>query len=302
MKLRVFSRAVVLFVVVFVLSSCPFFNSTKNLDIILNSRDLYTEESYDKALSESVDEEFELIDNLDYSDNGTDYTATQMTCSIEDWGISEIRQTEDMVAFGLDEATLYAGGLVKGSAFEDGNFTPITIPRAGGTIFVTGLQKEPGELYSIELDEITGANVNQAIKDIIVRDSIPGTTANASFRLMQTYSYKHLMFSLGIDARYGKGTVAADLEAKTQTEKNTIVMKFVQKYYDVYFEHPETAVSVFRDGISYSDAENQITSDNPPLYVSKVSYGRIVFFVFESEYNAADIKAAVKYADRKSVV
>src|SRR5690606_7008653 len=57
---------------------------------------------------------------------------------------------------------------------------------------------------------------------------------------------------------------------------------------------PETATAVFRDEERFQDPDDQIDVDNPPLYVSQVAYGRIVYLVAQSDYSAQDLDAALK--------
>jgi hypothetical protein len=252
---------------------------------IAGSGDLFTEDPYDKALSDPVTETVEP----------EDISSPTYVCTTTQWGTSEIRDLTERAALGQDES-IYPGALLQGQSFQDGSFTPITISRSGGTIYMTGLTLDSEAQISRKLNKISGSAVNQAISDIILDSDVQGTAAEASFSVVQTYSSDHMFFSLGVDARYGAGSMSADLSMDTTSQKNYILMKFTQKYFDIVFEDPEKATSVFKDGSSFDDSENQIGKDNPPLYVSRVSYGRQVFFVAESEYNASTVKAALEGA------
>ena len=219
------------------------------------------------------------------------------TCTTTGWGKEEVRKLTDTVGLNLSGATIYPGALIRGKNFKDGNFTAITIPRSGGTISMSGVKLAPNAIYKKDIDEITRANVKQAIEDIL-SDEVQGTAANASYQEETTYDYNHLTFELGIDARYGLGTMESDLKIDKSKTKNYVFSKFTQVYYDVTYQDPELSTSVFRDGANFSDPEGQIGAENPPLYVSKVSYGRMVFFVAESEHESTEVEAALKAAVR----
>lgn len=222
-----------------------------------------------------------------------------ITCTTQEWSASDVRRLSDRTALGVDVGIVYPGALVQGMDFESGGFTPITIPRAGGTIVMEGITLEPGASYSRDLEVVSPANVQNAIKDILGDYIEGGTTANYGDDFRQTYSYEHMLFTLGLDARYGIGSMEADLSIDTEKTTNYLFYKFQQKFYDVVFEAPEQATSVFRDGAAFAEpdpASPQIAAGNPPLYVHKVSYGRIVYFVAESQYSAQDVEATLRAA------
>ncbi|MEM9776670.1 MAG: thiol-activated cytolysin family protein, partial [Chloroflexota bacterium] len=213
---------------------------------------------------------------------------------------SDVRDLTDRLAFGTDVGIVYPGALIQGNSYLNGTFTPITIPRSGGTITMEGVTLLPGSSYSRDISEMSPDEVQDAIKNILESyDPDGGTTANYGDDFRQTYSYEHMLFTLGVDARYGIGSMEADLSIDTEKETNYVFYKFQQKFYDVVYTAPESSTSVFRDGDNFAEPDPlspQIGPGNPPLYVHKVSYGRIVYFVAESEYNSTDIEATLRAA------
>ncbi|MBX2883408.1 MAG: thiol-activated cytolysin family protein [Granulosicoccus sp.] len=251
--------------------------------------------------------EFTLLEEFDRGDPSqppetvTDIpvsTNVTASCTTQGWGASKVRELTNVVGLGLSGTTLYPGALLQGRDYENGQFVPITIPRSTGNLYMTGLVLDPGAQYQATDIPISGGNVNQAIQELITDYNVQGTTANASYEEQQTYSYESMLFDLGIDARYGLAKMEADLNIDSSKARNYVYSKFTQVFYDIVFEDPELDSSVFRDGASYSDPEGQIGPGNPPLYVSKVSYGRMVFFVAESEHDAQEVRVALNAAVR----
>ena len=105
-----------------------------------------------------------------------------------------------------------------------------------------------------------------------------------------------LLFDLGVDVRYGAVSVNGQLSTNTSTTKNYVFAVFRQKFYDVSFQAPAMPTDVFRDHENFTDPLNQIVPGNPPLLVSKVSYGRMILFRAESEQSTSDISAALNAA------
>lgn len=222
-------------------------------------------------------------------------------CTTADINESVIREISDSVALQTGFDSIYPGAIIQGRGLLNGNFTPVTIPRAGGTIYMTGLKLSQGSSYYKNLPTISPSTVKQAIEDTIVSENVQGTAAEASYSLVQVYDESHLYFELGLDARYKVAQISGNFQFTQNSKKNFILMKFTQKYYDVIFEDPELSTSVFRDGRNFQDPEQQIFPGNPPLYVSKVSFGRQVFFLMETEFTKTDIEAAVSAAYNKGI-
>lgn len=229
-----------------------------------------------------------------------------ITCTTQEWSASDVRKLTDRLAFGADVGIIYPGALIQGNSFHNGTFTPISIPRSGGTITMEGVTLLPGSSYSRNVAEMSPSEVQDAVKSILESyDPAGGTVANYGDDFQQTYSYEHMLFTLGVDARYGIGEMEADLSIDTTKKTNYVFYKFQQKFYDVVYQTPEKSTSVFRDGGNFTEPDPnspQIAPGNPPLYVSKVSYGRIVYFVAESQYNSQQIEATLRAAvDSKAV-
>lgn len=259
---------------------------------IADAGELYTEPSYGQALSSSTKESITPFPaGIPVPDSKTGH----YSCTTTKWGASEVRSLVDRAILNQGSEVIYPGALLQGKFLEAGGYTPVTIPRSGGKIFLTGLKLSPNAIYSKELAQVSASNIQQGIQDILSTDVV-GTAADASFSVEQVYNENHLLFNLGLDARFSDVGLKVSLGIDNLGKKNYILMKFAQKFYDVNFEDPILSTSVFKDGANFQDPEGQIAANNPPLYVSKVSYGRVVYFLLESEYTALQVKTALEVA------
>src|SRR5262249_62422183 len=53
---------------------------------------------------------------------------------------------------------------------------------------------------------------------------------------------------------------------------------------------------MFAPSVGLADVQEKIDADHPSVYVSSVTYGRMVVFTFESEYSAQELGAALDFA------
>ena len=217
-------------------------------------------------------------------------------CSVQNWSESRQKSLSDVVALS-DQNHIYPGALLQGGTFAAGSFSPITIPRAGGTLTLSGLVLA-GAHYTTSVEEVSLAKVTDAVADLLQNNEILGTRADASVVTSQVYSAEHFNLTFGVDiAASGlPASISGELNVDTTSTDNLVVLQFTQVYYTMSFEPPQYAWSVFRDGKDFDDPQDQIGEGNPPLYVDNVKYGRQIFLFFRSSYGAQQVEAALKGA------
>ncbi|MBN1346067.1 MAG: thiol-activated cytolysin family protein [Phycisphaerae bacterium] len=187
----------------------------------------------------------------------------------------------------------YPGQLIRGQYFDAGQFVPITIPRAGGSILLSGLFGKSGS-WGRTVPEVAPTGISDAISSILRDNQITGTAACGSVQMYSAETSEELAVNLGVDVSFLSGSVKSEVDTNRSASQSITVVYFTQVYYTVDFETPVLQTSVFRDGENFDDPENQIGAGNPPLYISSVKYGRQVFLVLKSAYSSLDVQATLK--------
>lgn len=218
-------------------------------------------------------------------------------CKCKPWSEIVIKNMDNTINLSDDYGVMYPGSIIQGKCLvEDGDFVPVGIERGNGTIYLTNLVKEPEAKYT-KILTITPSGVNQAINDLLTENSISGTAAKIVFSVNQVYSNEHLMFALGLDAKYNDFGLNTTLNIDRQSTENHVIVNFSQVFYEVNFEiptaHPE---EVFVYDSLIEDAHNDIIPGNPPLVLSQVRYGRQVILLISSQLSASDVKASLQAA------
>jgi hypothetical protein len=194
---------------------------------------------------------------------------------------------------------LWPGNLIQGKYLQEGQFTPITARRAGGTLTISGLTFEgPDAKTSIDIsdqDRMRESTVSTAINKLLSQ-KILNTQATSSFQASSVYSSEQMAFAMGVDGRFSTVSFKASMSVDTSGKKNTVLARFTQIYYTVDFEDPETRYSVFAKGRDFDVEDDQLGGDNPPLYIKQVSYGRTLYFLASSTESSTAIKAALEGA------
>ena len=209
--------------------------------------------------------------------------------------LQETRQYDKIVAYAANSESLWPGALVAGDSIYSGLFTPMVFDRAPLT-FSVGLENLDGRKSgTMELPSLSAYRDEVgAILDTAILGSTP---ANIYSEIEQVHSEEQLSLALGVDVSWGLGTASIESSfdwAQTETRSRFLV-KFVQSYYTVDVDSPGVPSDVFAPRVTLQEIQTRITPANPPVYVSSITYGRMVMFTFESEYSAEEMNAALEF-------
>ncbi len=226
-----------------------------------------------------------------------------LRCNEVAYTAKQVRQLINMAGSDGTTGKIYPGAIIQGGNLQAGQFTEVTIPKAGGMLFLSGLSRDNSVVEQvIEVESYTAGEVQNAIDGYLAQigSSVRATTADFGLFIEETNSNEEFYFHLGLDARFKLNKVAAQMAIEKERTGSLVTMQFTQKYYSVFINTPETMFSLFRDGPDARDLEGQIGPNNPPLYVSRVDYGRQIFFRAESTASTKDVKTILQAASRQT--
>jgi len=224
--------------------------------------------------------------------------ANTIVCSAAPLTETAVRELTDAPAL-AKEPNIYPGSLLQGKELAQGRFTPISGPKTtGATLSIDGLTFASDEAdYSISVDDLKPSTVKNQIMKLTHQKIAPGSTqAQLTYSLKQVYSLDQLAFEAGVDIRFAKGAFASNFKVNSDAKKTSTLMRFQQIYYTISVDPFGYPFNAFADGEQFKDVMNQIGDDNPPLYVSSVSYGRVVYLLVTSTSSSLEVQAALEAA------
>lgn len=207
-----------------------------------------------------------------------------------------VKSLDEIIAVGTNQGKMWPGALIQGNSLETGDLKLINAKRAPITInsdlIINNTFREIAVPNSV--------NVQQAIAEMQIEagNMEEGNQAGAgqmSFEISESATFSQSMLSMGISGGFtepqsqvglsGSAEVSQTRDAKT----HTIVAKFIQKKFTVRLADDliSNASEFFDDSTIMNDINNMETngelgSDNIPLYIESVTYGRILLFTLES--------------------
>lgn len=202
------------------------------------------------------------------------------------------RDLGEIVAFSPNADALWPGSIVRRERLHEGVLTPVTLPRAPGTLTLTGhdIAGEPFErVESPGLDSVAHA------KSRLLERSVPGTTpAQVSVQYATLHSVEQAALEVGVSASWLGSSVRGQFDKAGESRQTTLMVRFVQKYYDLSFAPPSGASGV----VEASATKAGLPEDGGRSlgYVSTVSYGRMALLTITSSRSAEEIRSAFELA------
>ena len=210
--------------------------------------------------------------------------------------LRETRQYDRIVAYAANSDALYPGAIIGADSVVSGLFTQIVLPRAPATISVS-LENLAGSKQAVVADPSL-SSYRDALSSILDAEITGSTPANLYSEIEQVHDEKQLNMALGVQASWGLGiaSLKSSFDFNKQDVRSRYVVRYTQAYYTVDLDAPSSPSALLAPGTSLADVQDKMDGQRPPVYVSSVTYGRMVLFTFESQYSAEEMQAALDFA------
>jgi thiol-activated cytolysin len=210
--------------------------------------------------------------------------------------LKETRQYDKIVAYAANSDSLWPGAMVGGQSVYSGLFNQIVLPRKPLTISVS-LENLDGAKSAV-LPDPSLASFRDAVSGIVSQSVTGATPANIYSEIEEVHSDKQLALAMGADVSWlgGAASIAASFNWSSQDTRSRYLVRYTQAYYTVDVDAPGSPTDFLDPSVQLDDVQAVMNDGNPPLYVSSVTYGRMVVFTFESQYSAQELGAALDFA------
>ena len=187
---------------------------------------------------------------------------------------------------------IYPGSIIDGASIADGRYLPILAPRKPMRISTSIIGSAEAAGATVQNPSLS--NIRQAFVPLLSQDNTAGLQppANIVLSVRELYNSREFSLALGVNIMAQvTPTIAAGLGAsfgiETSTRRHSYITRFAHRYFSVDVDLPANPSDFFEE---YPN----IPSGAVPVYVSSVSYGRMVLFNMKSSSDSTEIKAAIE--------
>ena len=221
------------------------------------------------------------------------------SCTVTNY--SETRLYDRIVAFAANSDSMWPGAVLAGDSIYSGLFTQVPLDRKTMAVSIS-LESLDG-LKSRLLKRPSLSSFRDAMTDILRAEVVGATPANIYAEIDQVHSEEQLALALGASAKWpgSFSSISASFNFSRENTRSRFLVKYTQAYYTVDVDPPSRPAGWWTDDVSIGDIKTRFSDGNPPVYVSSVTYGRMIVFTFESDYSAQEMGAALEFAYRGGV-
>ncbi len=192
---------------------------------------------------------------------------------------------DELLALDPTSDVIYPGALVKGESIPTGEYLPIVANRDSITLSIS-LQNITGS-PTIKIGDPKLSSVREGIKKILDQEVNGATPAKINYEISQVYSKEQLNLALGVNYRSAGTKVSSSFDFESSTYKYKYILKFLQVYYTIDMDIPSDPSELFTELPDLASL-----GSTSPVYVSTVTYGRMIIYTIESNYSKTEIDAA----------
>jgi hypothetical protein len=233
----------------------------------------------------------ELLGNDTYECTTTRYTVTDTPAKI--------------VMYSPDVEILWPGALIQGQSHRDGDGVGsllglVIAERAPIRVSIPSLANEDN--FRVVADP-NQATVSQAIGSMIgaATTAALATPSSITFNVKVCHSEKEFALGMNVSGRYFGFRAAANADFSHNASETTVAAHFYEKMYEVVVEPPQIPGAFFSAAFTQEKLDQQVAlgrigPDNLPVYVSNVTYGRMMTFTLTSTASQDTIQAAINAA------
>lgn len=211
---------------------------------------------------------------------------------------------QKLMLHGIDNAITWPGALLQGASYRDGSLRSLSLDkqhRAPLTVVIKDVYNNSDGSSYRAVENPSFGTVTDAVSDIIVtanEDDLP-LGGSVDYRFEETKDVSRFMLRSRVSARYGIASGSLSAGINKSSSHRTVVINLVQKLFDVEVEEPPTSDAWFSEeffegGLQDKKDRGEISDINPPVYVSKVTYGRMLTYTMTTTASSADIRAMLQ--------
>jgi hypothetical protein len=184
---------------------------------------------------------------------------------------------------------IFPGAILQGGLLDQNPPPQVYIDRGPGRVMINLFTGEgTPESHYRDLEEVRQSEVTSAINGLIAgREEFP---KQFSLSVTEVATQQHLAIAMGLKYQnFLDAGFEADFSFNASSEYRHWIIKLVQPFYEIIFEAPGDINEWWGPDVVPDDLAPYVGEGNPPVYISSVRYGRIVYVYFESNASSYEI-------------
>jgi Thiol-activated cytolysin len=230
-------------------------------------------------------------------DTGDGSQTVPATCTTQDFDLT--KTPEKIVMQNPAAGILYPGALIQGEGYLQGpgGLRELPIRKRSPMIIATDLAQDKNAVEMKTVNYATYAEAHAKLLDAASNNEYKNI-GRAMYTQIEASRSEQAALDLGFSVKYMGSSLKGNMQTKSSTKDNVFMVVFEQNAYTVSAVIPASPAGFFSADFSTADLKTQeslgnISSKNPPLYVSSITYGRMLIYTVTSKASKSDIQGAL---------
>lgn len=192
-------------------------------------------------------------------------------------------------ALAAEPGTIWPGAFLHGNALREGKTNLINLPRADATLTIDQAIESPSRV----VEDIDSTSAQQAIADLqraadarIGSLNIDVLHGMVKQNIVDVYSFGHALMSANLSLADSASIVdlKGDFTSDNKVKEHTVLGTLYQELFTIFIADDQYAdsASFLGDSVTIGQVKRAIDSDERPVYIKSVSYGRMMIFTVKS--------------------
>jgi len=200
--------------------------------------------------------------------------------SCSDIEINAAEAPERFPSFDPGAEVIWPGAALQGRSIQSPVPDRIVAKRSSGTVIINNITG--AEVSSIHVGEVTHSNIINAANEII-RNQPQSFPANLQIGIEHVRSSEELALKLRANASFfSLFSASSKFEVSKDEQVSSFLVTLNQSFYTLVFERPSSIRDFFHEEVTVDDLRAFVGENNPPVYISSVTYGRVFYLLIES--------------------
>lgn len=222
--------------------------------------------------------------------NGVNYQVTlERYQMVQD--VVEQAYLKDIASMGV-----WPGQVIQGKALKGGGVAAIgPFARTPGTINIsTELVTTTPAAQHAHVAEPSAANVDHARRTILNAIRPTDSAGHLKAEFEQASTLREVGINAGLNVSGSAFNVDANMSLNQTFRESCVVGIVRQTFYSVSFEPSAAGANGFwPESVGMPQLSQYMGTDNPPLYISSVQYGRMICILAKGKFSSQELKAAL---------
>jgi len=232
----------------------------------------------------------EPADDVTISEEDTTYVSgVRWICQENERKYSTIN--EDFPLLDENADVIWPGAALQGKSLTRATPDPITAPRGPGDLIWA--QINGSELSGLHVQKTSLLAIKTAA-DSLLEAQPKAVPADVQVSVKRVRSDEDLRIAVNASASwFGLWKAHANFSLESGLQYNYFLVTIRQNIFTLVFQRPELPHDFFAVGTQLEEIAPHVGPDNPPAYVSRVTYGRVFYLLVRSTEKAEDISGTL---------